>query len=289
MVLRQEMFRAAVLSQLAFVVCAFAGTPFDDAQVLYHRTDYQGALRILSGARAKDGRMWNLIGQSAFMLADYKRAVDAFERAVQAEPRKAEFVNWLGKAWGRRAEVASPILAPVYAVRARNFFEQAVALDSTNKEALNDLFDYYIEAPAFLGGGMSRAEALVDKIAKLDAPEGHYARAQIADRRKQFDQAEQQLRQAFEASPAQVGRAIDLADYLSKRGRAQESDALFTQADKLAPNSARLMFARANAYIRDGRNLEQARALLKAYLAASLTVDDPPREQAAALLRKVGT
>jgi len=197
-------------------------------------------------------------------------------------------VLWLGRAWGRRAESASPFMAPAYASRARTQFEKAVELNPANKEALNDLFDYYLNAPGFLGGGFDRAQALVAKIAKLDVAEGHYARAQLADKRKQFDEAEQQLRRALELAPRQVGRVIDLAKYLSKRGRVQESETVFAQAEKLAPESPRVMFERAETYIRENRNLDQAKVLLRKYLRSSLTPDDPPRDRAEDLLRKAG-
>lgn len=271
---------------LLTVGLAAAGTPYDSAKSLYRRTDYVGALKLLNGLPEKDGRTWLLIGECYFMSADHKRATEAYEQAIALEPHNAEFVHALGKAWGRRAESASPFLAPAYAARARQHFEKAVLLDPSNKEALNDLFDYYIEAPGFLGGGLNRAEALVEKIAKLDEAEGHYARAQLADRKKQFDAAEQHLRRAFELAPRQVGRVIDLAQYLSKRGRVQESEAAFDNAARLAPDSPRVLFERASTYIRDNRNLRQARELLRKYLAFKLTVDDPPREKAEALLHK---
>jgi hypothetical protein len=38
-------------------------------------------------------------------------------------------------------------------------------------------------------------------------------------------------------------------------------------------------------YIQSGRNLGAARELLKRYLAASLTPDDPPRKEAEQLLK----
>jgi len=47
------------------------------------------------------------------------------------------------------------------------------------------------------------------------------------------------------------------------------------------------MYARADLYIRTGRNLEAARALLERYVTATLTPEDPPRAEAARLLRKV--
>ena len=265
-----------------------AGTPLEDANKLFNRTDYQGALNVLLPLEAKDAKVWALIGRSYFMSTDYKKAVEAFEKATTQEPRNSEYVHWLGRSWGRRAESAPPFMAPGYASKARQYFERAVMLDSGNKEALNDLFDYYLEAPGFLGGGLHRAEALVERIGSLDPAEGFYASAQLAEKRKEFDKAEDALRRALQLAPRQVGRVIDLAKYLSKHGKVQESEAAFEQAARLAPNDPKVLYERAQTYVRDNRNLAQARDLLRKYLASPLTPDDPPRSAAQELLRKAG-
>ena len=70
-------------------------------------------------------------------------------------------LNWLGRAYGRRAETSNPFTAPGYASKARQMFEKSVALDPSNKEATGDLLDFYLEAPGFMGGGYEKAEALV--------------------------------------------------------------------------------------------------------------------------------
>ena len=87
-------------------------------------------------------------------------------------------------------------------------------------------------------------------------------------------------------APKSVGRAIDLARFLSKQGRVQESEVVFAQAEKINPNSPRLMFERASAYVRAKKNLDMAKQLLERYLQSSLTPDDPPRAEAQRLLRK---
>lgn len=272
---------------LALAGAAIAG-PLKDAQQLYHRSDYQGVLRVLTPVENKDEETWALIGQAYFMTGEFNKATDAFQKATTLNPRNSEYVHWLGKSWGRRAESASPFMAPVYASRARQMFERAVMLNTSDKEALNDLFDYYLEAPGFLGGGLNRAEALVERIEALDPAEGYYARAQLADKRKDFSAAEQHLRRALELAPRQVGRVIDLANYLSKMGRVQESEAAFAQAEKLEPNNPRILYERARTYVRDNRNLAEARELLKKYLAAMTSPDDPPKSEARDLLRKIG-
>ena len=52
----------------------------------------------------------------------------------------------------------------MHASKARQYFERAVALDPANEEAMNDLFDYYLQAPGFLGGGFERAEQVAKRI-----------------------------------------------------------------------------------------------------------------------------
>lgn len=254
---------------------------------LFARGQYKQAIELLSPQAQSNGApAHDLIGKSYYMMGEYKNAVEAFERAVNADPNNAVYFNWLGKAYGRRAETSNPLMAPSYASKARQSFEKSVALDGRNIEAINDLFSYYIEAPGFLGGGLDKAATLAKKIQAIDPVEYHYAMAQLDQQRKEFQSAESHLRRAVELAPRQAGRIIDLAKFLSKQGRHQESDVIFAQAEKVAPDAPRLLFERASSYIRAKRNLPQARQLLERYLKSTLTPDDPPRSEAEKLLRQ---
>ncbi len=260
--------------------------PLSKAEDLYRRTDYRASLTVIRESGQNNGKAYDLIGRDQYMLGDYKKATGALERAFAMEPSNAHYALWLGRAFGRRAETCLPIFAPKYASEARAYFEKAVALDPENQEALNDLFDYYLEAPGFLGGGFDKAEAIAKRIAERNPAEGHFAEAQLADRRKQFDTAEEQLRRAIELAPRQVGRVLDLARYLAKRGRISESEAAFDQAERLAPQAPKVLFTRARTYVEQKRNLGQAKDLLQQYLRSQLTPDDPSREQAEKLLKE---
>ena len=138
-------------------------------------------------------------------------------------------------------------------------FERSVALDPANREAVGDLFDYYLGAPGFLGGGANKAEALAAQVAARDPAEGHYYQARLDDHRKEYDSAERHLRAAMELAPRQVGRVIALARYLAAHGRTKESDALFDQAAADCSGDPRVIYERASAYVKGGRNLDEAR------------------------------
>jgi Flp pilus assembly protein TadD len=266
-----------------------APADLDRARQLYERTEYNASLKILLPVanEAVNGPVWELIGKSYFNKADFKKAGEAFEKAIAIEPRNSTYYHWLGKAYGRRAETSSPFTAPGYAVKARQNFETAVSLDGKNIEAINDLFEYYLEAPGFLGGGLDKAASLSNKINSVDPAEYHFAQAKIAERRKEFKTAEEQFRRAIEMAPRQVGRVIDLARFLSKQGREQESEQVFAQAEKIDPNAPVLLLEHARVYIRSGKNLNSARTMLERYLKAPLSPDDPPRSEAERLLKQV--
>lgn len=286
--------RRIVLTTAGFLLLTNVASPAESlawtrAHELYQRTDYAGSLRELLGTSERDAAVLLLMGQDYYGLAEYKQAVDSLEKAVALAPANAECFLWLGRAYGRRAEMANPFSAPGFASKARQMFERAVALDPANREAVGDLFDYYLGAPGFLGGGVNKAEALAANVARRDPAEGHYYQAELDERRKEYDSAERHLRAALELAPRQVGRIIALARYLSAHGRAKESDALFDQAERIAPGDPRVLYERASAYVKGGYNLDEARKLLQRYLRATITPSDPPKSEAQNLLRKIGS
>lgn len=257
------------------------------AAELYQKTEYAQSLKILLAEPHKDAAALLMIGQNYFMLGEYKKSTEALEKAAVSAPKNPRVFLWLGRAYGRRAETANFLTAPGYASKARQNLEKAVQLDPANKDASGDLLDFYLDAPGFLGGGLEKAENLAQQIGKTDPAEQHYAEAIIDDRKKDFTGAEQQLRRAAQLAPHQVSRFVALAKYLAKQGRIQESDALFDQATRMAPDNPQILFARAQTYVEQHRNLPQARQLLEKYLQCPLTPDDPPRQKAEDLLRKI--
>jgi Flp pilus assembly protein TadD len=258
------------------------------ANDFYERTDYTSSLRILAADPAPDGASYMLAGKNYFMSGDYKKAIESFEKARAIMPGSSDCELWLGRAWGRRAETGGWMVAAAHASKARQHFEKAVALDPNNREAKNDLFSFYLDAPGFLGGGLDKAEAHARSIANERPAESEFELAQVAEKRKEFSTAESHLRRAVEFAPAEAGRIVDLARFLAKRGRVKESDTLFDKARNMAPNQPRVLFAEASTAIENHGDTQRARELLQTYLHASLTPDDPPRSEAEKLLRRIG-
>lgn len=270
----------------AIALFGAGGARFDEARKLYHLSEFDKSLQVLKEVPDKDASVWELMGQNYYGQADFKKATEALEKAAALNPSSSDVQLWLGRAYGRRAETSSPITAPGHANRARQYFEKATQLNPNNLDAQSDLFEYYLEAPGFLGGGFEKAAAVAEQMSRLNASEGYWAQAKLAEKRKQYRTAETHLRQAIDAAPQQVGRLIDLAKLFTRQGRHQEADQSLAKADQIAPNTPQLMFARAEIYVKSKRNLEVARQLLKQYLSLTITPDDPPKADAEKLLKQ---
>jgi len=278
------MVRLGIAVIFAAALAAASAPDLARARELYQRTEYQASLNLLLSSRDKSQDTLQLIGQDYFMLGDYKKATDAFDHAIALGNGSSVLYVWAGRAYGRRAETSGPFSALGLASHARKYFETAVQLDISDKEATGDLLDYYLEAPGFLGGGLNKAQDLAQKVLAADPAEGQHMLAVLAEKSKDYTTAEAHLRRAIDLAPKQASRVMELARFLAKRGRVKESDGLFDEAMRMAPQDHSILFYRAQTYIEGKRNLSDARAMLQMYLSAALSPNDPPRERAQELL-----
>ena len=265
-----------------------AVTPeYQRASALYQRTEYTQAVAALEKVPNPDADTLLLLGKAHFGAEDYSKAADTLEKCAQKAPSRAETYAWLGRAWGKRAETSAVWNQPRYAARARDAFEKSLALDPNNHDALDDLSEFYLQAPGWLGGGIDKAEALAQRIAAIDPAWGQRAYARINEQQKDYQGAEGHLRRAVDLAQKQAEKILDLASFLAKLGRQKESDTEFAEAIKIAPDNPEVLFARARVLIEQKRNPEEARQLLNRYMASNLTPDNPSRQEAQKLLQKI--
>lgn len=98
---------------------------------------------------------------------NYSRAADILEQTLSANPSSRAY-HWLAKSYGHLAEQARPFRAMALARKTRQALERAVELDSHNRAALEDLIEFYRQAPALVGGNPQRAAELRRKLTALD-------------------------------------------------------------------------------------------------------------------------
>jgi len=226
-------------------------------------------------------------GIQAYAAEKYDEAIELFEKLVQFAPNSAENHDWLGKAYGRKAEHVIFFRAMGLARKARNEFQKAVDLDGSYVQGLSDLLDYCLEAPGFLGGGLDRAKVVASQLAKVSAAEGHRAEALIRVKEKDYAGAQKEFQEALNAAPGRLGRLLDMAAFLNERGNYAEADAVFERAEKMAPESSDYLFVRGQQLVNSKRDPERARELLKAYLRSGRKPDDPTPSEVENLLKKL--
>ncbi len=156
----------------------------DQARELIQNSNFKQAVQLLEKPAAKDPDDAQLLGEAWIELKEFGKAVDVLEKAAKLAPGSSMVQLWLGRAWGHRAE-NNKLMAFSWARKAKNAFEKSVELDPKNLAALSDLFEYYIEAPGIVGGGVDKAEAVAKKIAALDAAKGERLLARVRKERGQ--------------------------------------------------------------------------------------------------------
>ena len=123
---------------------------------MYAAATAAGATRLLAADKYEQQ------GRALFFDCEFKRAGQAFEKASAAQPERADLYYWLGKTYERLADTSSLLTARKWARKAGHNLEDAVRLDPRNEEYVQELFNFYVDSPEWFGGGLKRAQALVE-------------------------------------------------------------------------------------------------------------------------------
>ncbi len=268
-----------------------AQTPLADAQREFNAGRYHRAVDALTDAVAKspdDAPLHFLLGQSYYELREFTRAVTSFERSVQLVPNHSEYHDWLGKAYGRRAEETLFLSAMGGARKTHKEFEVAVHLDPSNFQAQRDLIRFEIYAPAIVGGGDERALKHIADLEKIDALHGQLARGEFFATKKRFAEADAVFAKALESNTDHIGVYFEVADYYGDRhNTAKMSDAL-AAAERIDGDDRRFKFYRGLLLVMKGKDPAEAESLLKSYLATVPDNSDlPPHSSALDWLGKL--
>ncbi len=180
------------------------------------------ALAITLGQNPNDARAHNLRCRIYYQEQQWDQAIADCEAAAKLTPGDSNFHLWLGRAYGKKAEHASLVSGYPLARRVRAEFEQAVQLDPRNADALADLGEFDVMAPVLVGGGMVRAEAIVQQLRGVDPSRALNLQARMAESRKDYPSAEADFKAAIRQSSYPADAWMDLAAFYRRRGRLDE-------------------------------------------------------------------
>jgi tetratricopeptide (TPR) repeat protein len=245
--------------------------PPPEVRALYDSGGYSRAASVLESAVAqnpKDASLYYWLGRCYFESHDLNHAISGWERAVALDPR-SEYHDWLGRAYGLKADQSSHSNmagALSLARKTHHEFEVAVQLDPGNTRAQRDLIAFMASAPANLGGGEERALEQIRALSAVDAVEGMLGQADLYVARKKFEEASEQYQKILKLSPSRIEAYFEAADYYRDRSESEHMEQAIAGAAKIAPSDRRLNYYRGVALVLEKKDLEVAEKDLRTYV-----------------------
>ncbi|GGG74074.1 tetratricopeptide repeat protein [Edaphobacter dinghuensis] len=202
-------------------------------------------------------------------------AIQECELAASQDPSNSNTQMWLGRAYGMKASHANPLVAFGLARKVRYAFERAVQLDPENVQAMNDLGEFYVDAPAIVGGGLDKARALASRMQPQFSSQSHRLLALIASENKDMTTAEAEFQKAVLAGRT-PSAYIDLGQFYQRQNQPDKAlEALKAGIDADRRKDASLVDA-ASILTAMNRSPQTAESLLREYLSSPARSDDAP-------------
>jgi tetratricopeptide (TPR) repeat protein len=243
-----------------------------EIETLYNAGSYSLAAEALQAAIAqnpKDASLYYWLGRCYFEIRDFNRSISNWERAVALESNRSEYHDWLGRAYGLKADedshskMASGLSL---ARRPHREFEVAVQLDGRNVQAQRDLIAFMASAPRDLGGGEERALEQIRTLSGVDPLEGELALADLYAVKKKFEQANEEYQKVLKSAPNGIDACLEAADCYRDRGEAEHMEQAVEAATRIASSDRRLSYYRGVVLVLEKKDAAVAEKDLHTYL-----------------------
>src|SRR5437667_7323099 len=243
-------------------------TSLEAGRHAYESSEYVKAVQALQAAAAKDPQNADvqlLLAKSYLELQQHDAAIKSAERAVAIDAQNSIYHEWLGRAYGEKADHASWFSAISLAKKTRKEFETAVQLDGMNYSARQALLEFECSAQGIVGSGEEKALPQIKQLAEMDVAEGHYATGNCRRQKKDFAVADDEFGKALESNPRSAELIYDIGDYAAKRGQPERLLTVADMGERLAAGDPRGKFYRGVALVLKKENSEKAERLLGEY------------------------
>jgi tetratricopeptide (TPR) repeat protein len=227
---------------------------------------------------------YNLLCRAHIQLDNWDAGIPACEKAVALAPDNGLYHLWLGRIYGEKADRAGFLSAAGLAKKVRTEFERAVEFAPGSWQARTDLAEFYLEAPAIVGGGKDKARAQAALLAPLNPAMAHWVLARIAERNKDNATAEQEYRAAIDASHSGAIAWLNLAGFYRHTSRFDEMEQALRTMESSPLDRPGALVDGASLLLRTGRDYPMAIRLLRRYVTSSTTVEEAPVFKAHCLL-----
>jgi tetratricopeptide (TPR) repeat protein len=232
---------------------------------------------------APTAEAYNLLCRAHFELGAWDAGIPACEKAVALDSNNGLYHLWLGRIYGEKADRAGFLTAAGLAKKVRAEFERAVELSPSNWEARTDLAEFYLEAPAIVGGGKDKARAQASLLTPLNPAMAHWVIARIAERNKDNTAAEQEYRAAIDASHGGARAWVNLAGFYRHTNRFDDMEKALRSMEASPLDRPAALVDGGGMLLRAGRDYPMAIRLVRRYVASS-TAEEAPVFKARCLL-----
>lgn len=243
---------------------------------LFDEKKFNEAKAVLEPVGKTEGPAAFLLGRIALEHNDARKSIDWLERAVNLNPRSSEYWDWLGRAYGSQAQTASKLRLPSLASKTKSAWEKAIALDPENLEARQDIIQYYLQAPGFLGGSKDKARAMAHEIKRRNPYRGAFAMASVCNSVKDHACVEKEMQFVATNWPDSAAVHSQLAAYYTSAKQYDRAFAVLDRRLQSKPNEPVTLYAFGRTASISGQNLDRGEQALRAYIAAPGAVGAAP-------------
>jgi tetratricopeptide (TPR) repeat protein len=275
-------FRPLLLCLLLITAIPASAATVAEADAWLKAKDARAAPAIAALLKANPGSADVHILQARLLLQQGKGddAVDAASEAVDLAPDNAQAHYWLGNAYGYQITRVGTLSQGFMAPKLRDAFERAIALDPNLHDARSSLMEYYLQAPAIVGGSVDKARAQAAELAKRDPPRGHYARARLAMHDNKPEVAAKEYIAAWEARPANTAYRLAAGLALQETRQWDRAFELFLAWTAEDAKAAGAWYQLGRASALSGLRLDVGAAALRTYLALPMLPGQPEAHHA---------
>jgi tetratricopeptide (TPR) repeat protein len=250
----------------------------DSAKKLFDAGQFKEGEALLRAEISKtptDPALHYWLGKCAFELYDDDLAYSSAEKAVELDPKNADYHYFLGTASGYKAEHSNWFSGLSLARKAQHEFLTAVELNPNNVDAQRDLISYYIAAPGIAGGGDEKAQAQITELDVAHPVPARLARMELYENRKKFTEASNEARGVVSVRPRLVKSYLEVAEYFQNREDAASIRAALNAIPRGLPPDPRVDYYVAVANVIAGENIPDAMKTFNAFLLRQ----PPPRRE----------
>jgi tetratricopeptide (TPR) repeat protein len=140
---------------------------------------------------------------------------------------------------------------------------------------MSDLGEYYVDAPAIVGGGLDKAQRLAQQMQPYSAARYHRLLAEIANKKKDTATAEAEYRAAAAAGKTPEA-FIDLGQFYQEKGQMDKAMAAVQAGVEADRRNDSVLVDAASILTATKRSPEMAERLLREYLSSPAKSDGAP-------------